>query len=69
MNYRDLTRKLRACDCEFARKAAGSHEVWWHPGRRVFTTLPKHGNRDIATGTLRAIIRDLGIAKQEFDRA
>ena len=69
MNYRDLTKKLRRCGCEFARRGAGSHEIWWHPGRRLFTSIPKHTNRDLAVGTVRGIVRDLGIPKPEFDRA
>lgn len=69
MNYRELIAKLRALGCEHVRPAAGSHEVWWNPGNKKFTTIPKHANRDLATGTLRAIVRDLGLNKRDFDRA
>jgi predicted RNA binding protein YcfA (HicA-like mRNA interferase family) len=69
MNYRDLTRKLRKLGCEYVRPAAGSHEIWWRPSNQRFTTIPRHANRDLAPGTLRAILRDLDISKSEFDRA
>ena len=69
MNFRDLTRKLKRLGCEYIRPVAGSHEIWWRPSHQCFTTIPKHANRDLPTGTLRAIIRDLQITKTEFDQA
>ncbi len=42
------------------RQAPGSHEIWWNPANRQFTTIPRHASRDIRKGTLRAILRDLG---------
>lgn len=69
MTYRELTKKLKRLGCEYVRAAAGSHEIWWRPANRKFTTIPRHASRDLAAGTLRAILRDLGIAKREFDRA
>ncbi len=69
MTYRELVKKLRTCGCEFVRPAAGSHEIWWNPASQQFTTVPRHANRDLATGTLRAILRDLGVPKRDFDRS
>lgn len=69
MNFRGLTKKLRALGCEFVRQAPGSHEIWWRPSSQRFTTIPRHANRDMATGTLRAILRDLDIPKRDFDAA
>jgi predicted RNA binding protein YcfA (HicA-like mRNA interferase family) len=66
MNYRQLTRRLRELGCEFVRQAAGSHEVWWNPKTEMFTVIPQHGGRDLPTGTLRAILRQLGIAPEDF---
>jgi len=69
MTYRALTKKLRRLGCEFVRPAAGSYEIWWRPANKRFTTIPRHANRDLPPGTLRAIIRDLGIPRHEFDEA
>lgn len=69
MTYRVLARKLRRLGCEFVRLAAGSHEIWWRPENKRFTTIPRHGNRDIPAGTLGAILRDLGISRREFEQA
>lgn len=66
MTYRELTRKLRRLGCEFVRSAGGSHEIWWRPSNQRFTTIPHHANRDIAKGTLRAILRDLDISEKEL---
>jgi predicted RNA binding protein YcfA (HicA-like mRNA interferase family) len=68
MTYRVLTRKLRRLGCEFLRQAPGSHEIWWNPQNRSFTTIPHHGDKDIPTGTLAAILRDLGLTKEELDK-
>jgi len=69
MNYRELTRKLRQLGCEFYRQAAGSHEIWWHPATGRRTTISDHGPENIPRGTLRKILRDLGISLDEFRRA
>ncbi len=53
--YRDVVRKLRTLGWAFDRPGPGSHELWRQasPGRKV--TLPHH-SRDVAEGTLRAIL-------------
>lgn len=67
-NYREVARRLRSFGFAFDRSAAGSHEVWRHTvtGRKV--TLPHH-TRDMAEGTLRAVLREAGIDVDEFLRA
>jgi predicted RNA binding protein YcfA (HicA-like mRNA interferase family) len=66
--YREVARKLRSFGWIYDRPGPGSHEVWRHPdtGRRV--TLPHHA-RDMAEGTLRAILRETCIEVEEFLRA
>jgi predicted RNA binding protein YcfA (HicA-like mRNA interferase family) len=68
MNYRQLTRRLRQLGCEFVRQAHGSYEVWWNPGNRRFTVIPRHGGRDLPSGTLRVILRQLDIEPAVFHR-
>ena len=67
MNYVELTRKLKALGCEFRRQAKGSHEIWWHPQRKLYTVIPHH-RRDIAKGTLRKILRDLGFTNENLKK-
>ncbi|MFN2218501.1 MAG: type II toxin-antitoxin system HicA family toxin [Anaerolineae bacterium] len=66
MNYRKLTRRLRQMGCEFVRQAPGSHEIWWNPANEQFTTISRHGGRDLPAGTLRAILRQLDIDPVDF---
>lgn len=63
--YREVARRLREFGFVFDRPGPGSHEVWRHSetGRKV--TLPHHA-RDIAEGTLRAVLREAGIDVEEF---
>jgi len=66
--YREVARKLRTFGFEFDLPGPGSHEVWRNPetGRKV--TLPHHG-REMAEGTLRAVLREAGIDPESFLKA
>ena len=66
MKYRERTRRLCQLDCEFVRQASGSHEIWWNPSNEQFTVIPRHGGRDLPAGTLRTILRQLGIDPAVF---
>jgi predicted RNA binding protein YcfA (HicA-like mRNA interferase family) len=63
--YRDIVRRLKALGFEFDRQAAGSHEIWYSPGARRYTTIPNHTG-DMPEGTLRAILKQAGIAQEDF---
>lgn len=47
-------------------RQSGSHAVHRHPDGR-WTTVPLHPGKDVAKGTLRKIIKDLGITVDEFE--
>ncbi len=66
--YREVVRRLRTFGFVFDRQGSGSHEIWRHSstGRKV--TIPHHP-RDMPEGTLRAILREAGIAVKEFLKA
>ena len=66
--YREVARRLRTFGWTFDRPGPGSHEVWRETltGRKV--TLPHHA-RDMAEGTLRAVLREAAIDPEEFLRA
>jgi len=69
MTYRIFTKKLRKLGCEFVRQAPGSHEIWWNTRNRTFTTIPHHGSKVIPKGTVTAILRDLGLTREDLDKA
>jgi predicted RNA binding protein YcfA (HicA-like mRNA interferase family) len=68
MRYRELARRLRKQGCEFLRQAGGSHEIWWRPGTDMRTVIPCHPSREIPSGTLHAILNDLGLTLEELRR-
>jgi len=41
-------------------RVSGSHHIMRHPDGRG-TTVPVHSNRDVAKGTLRGILSDVGM--------
>jgi predicted RNA binding protein YcfA (HicA-like mRNA interferase family) len=49
----------------FDRHAAGSHEIWFNPETRRYTTIPNHPG-DMPEGTLRAILKQAGIEPETF---
>jgi len=65
MTYRVLSRKLRRLGCEFVRQGPGSHEIWWNPTNRRFTTIPR-GKGDIPKGTLAAILHNLDFTVEDL---
>jgi predicted RNA binding protein YcfA (HicA-like mRNA interferase family) len=67
MTYRELVRKLRTAGFEFDRHAAGSHEIWFNRVTLRRTTVPNHSG-DLPAGTLRAIIRQTGLSKKDFNK-
>jgi len=48
-----------------AVRQKGSHVFYRHTDGRT-TTLPNHGNRDIARPLMRAILREISISPDEF---
>ena len=63
--YKDLIKKLRAAGFNFDRQAKGSHEIWFNPVTRKRTTIPNHP-KPLSKGTLRAIIKQIGLTIEEF---
>jgi len=67
MKYREASQKLKSLGCEeLRRRGAGSHRVWRNPNNGKTAPLPDWGAKDLKLGTLRAVIRQLGLDWQEF---
>ena len=69
MTYRELMRELRRLGCHFDRRGRGDHEILMNAHTIARTTIPNWGSRDLKVGTVAAILRDLGISREEFERA
>lgn len=62
MTYREVTRRLANMGCvEIARRSGGSHRKWKNPVNARVTAVPDWGSRDLKIGTIRAIVRQLGL--------
>jgi predicted RNA binding protein YcfA (HicA-like mRNA interferase family) len=61
-----VVRALERAGFKVAR-VAGSHHIMRHPDGRG-TTVPVHPGRDLAKGTLRNILADVGISVEELTR-
>jgi predicted RNA binding protein YcfA (HicA-like mRNA interferase family) len=65
MRYRQLARRLQELGCQIDRQGKGSHTVWRSPtGQRA--VIANWGGKDIPPGTVRAIIQQLGLSREEF---
>lgn len=67
MTYRQVAKKLKKLGCvEIRRRSGGSHRLWRNPATGQFTTVPDWGGKDLKTGTVRAVVRQLGLEWKEF---
>jgi mRNA interferase HicA len=69
MRYREIEKKLGKLGCrEIKRKGGGSHRKWYNPDRQpiVIVSIPDWGTKDLKTGTLRSIVKSLGIEWDDF---
>ena len=64
-SYRQIVKRLKELGLEFHRQAAGSHEIWFNRAINRYTTIPNHPG-DMPEGTLRAILKQAGIAAEDF---
>ena len=63
--YREIVKRLKELGFQFDRQARGSHEIWFNPASRRYTTIPNHPG-DMPQGTLRAILKQAGITPEAF---
>jgi predicted RNA binding protein YcfA (HicA-like mRNA interferase family) len=61
---REAMRALERCGWQLDR-VKGSHHVFRHPDHRHRVVVPVHA-RDLARGTLNAIIEASGVSREEF---
>ena len=66
MKYRNLAKRLKNLGCQELRQAKGSHRYWRNPKTGQVTGVPDWGGKDLKPGTVRGIIRNLGISRKEF---
>jgi predicted RNA binding protein YcfA (HicA-like mRNA interferase family) len=68
LSYREITRRLRKLGFRFYRQGKGSHELWVRDADGTVVPVPHHKGKKIRKGTVRAIIREVGVSVEEFMR-
>lgn len=58
MKRSDLEKLLRSAGCE-VKRTTGKHDIWWNPGTRLSTSVPRH--KEIKKFTVKAICLGLEI--------
>ncbi len=66
-NFKTMDKLLRHLGFAAVRQK-GSHVFYRHPDGRT-TTLPNHGNRDLARPLMREILREISVSPDEFAKA
>lgn len=69
MKYREVAKKLRKLGCVELPRKGGSHCKWHNPATNKGSIVPDWGNRDLKTGTLHSVIKDLGLDWEDFKNA
>ncbi len=70
MKYQEAARKLKTLGCqELPRRSPGSHRKWYNPAADRVVPLPDWGPKDLKIGTLRKVVRQLGLDWQAFQDA
>lgn len=64
LSYKDVIKKLRKLGFAFRRSTGGTHEIWWNEKTRKTCVIPHH--KEVKVGTLRSIVRQTGVTKDEF---
>jgi predicted RNA binding protein YcfA (HicA-like mRNA interferase family) len=66
LSYPEITRRLRKLGFRFYRPGRGSHELWVRDKDGRVVPVPHYRGKRIRKGTVRAIIREIGVGVEEF---
>ena len=58
MKYNLLKKKLESAGCVLLRHG-GNHDIWHSPITGLTKAVPRHGSKEVPTGTLKSLYRDL----------
>ena len=65
ISYRELARKLRAAG--YVEIRSSRHPVYYLAEKNLTIPVPRHPG-EVPKGTLRAILREMGMSVEEFNR-
>ena len=65
MKYNEVVARLKKLGFRFYRQGRGSHELWVRDSDGKVVPVPH--KKEIKIGTLKAIIREIGLTNEEFE--
>ena len=66
LKYRDVIKKARKAGFTFRRNTGGTHEIWWNEKEKKTCVIPHH--HEVKPGTMKNIIRQMGLTEEEFNK-
>ncbi|MCL2047560.1 MAG: type II toxin-antitoxin system HicA family toxin [Defluviitaleaceae bacterium] len=60
MKVSELTRLAKRHGCHIKRHGA-EHDIWINPKTGSTASIPRHHSKEVATGTAKNIIKELGL--------
>ena len=64
LQYRQVIKKARKAGFVFRRNTGGTHEIWWNEKKKKTCVIPHH--HEVKSGTLKSIIKQMGLTEIEF---
>lgn len=64
LEYRKVIKKARKAGFVFRRATGGTHEIWWNEAKKKTCVIPHH--KEIKPGTLKSIVKQMGLTEKEF---
>ncbi|MBI1936845.1 MAG: type II toxin-antitoxin system HicA family toxin [Ignavibacteriales bacterium] len=66
LSYQDIVRRLKKCGFRFYRQGKGSHELWVRDEDGKAIPVPHYRGKTIRKGTVKAIIKEIGVSVDMF---
>ena len=66
LTYREVIKKARKAGFVFRRSTSGTHEIWWNDKTKKTCVIPHH--KEISSGTLRNILRQMDLTEGAFNK-
>ena len=60
MKVSELTKMAKKHGC-YIKRNGSEHDIWINPQTGNTASIPRHQNKEIATGTVHTILKDLGL--------
>lgn len=66
LSYQSLVKRIKKFGFRFYRQGKGSHELWVRDEDGKVIPVPHHKGKSIRKGTVKAIIKEIGVTVDKF---